>query len=196
MEDVLDVVEEELRRIGSEAGRHIEMLYLPNETTKDNRRRHESALQSYIECRLTDRLPGRILDAATEISVHRERQISFRERTDIEVNAPLLHSGLGRVVIEVKWSDNSDRDRNTSIALMKQLGDRYLLADGKTHGIYLVGWNGRLGTWRTEAGNRPEKPLTPQTLEMAFQRQSQEYTDDHDGVRIRPVVIDLAWPHG
>ena len=93
-DDLLDVVEEELRRIGSEAGQHIEMLYLPDEIADGAKRRHESALQSYIECRLADGLPGRILDAGTAVSVHRERQIRFRKRTDIEVDAPLLHSGL------------------------------------------------------------------------------------------------------
>ncbi len=191
--DLLDVLFEELQIIGSEAGRHIEMLYLPDEIANGSKRRHESALQSYIECRLADRLPGRILDSGTQVSIHRERQVQFRERTDIEVTAPILRGGKATIVIEVKWSDNNDSERNTSTALMDQLGDRYLLGDNKTHGIYFVGWNGRLCSWRKRGGNRP-KPANANSLTNAFRRQAKEYKERYSAIRIEPVVIDLEWP--
>ena len=192
-DDLLAVIEEELLRIGREAGRHIEMLYLPNEISGGNNRRHEAALQSYIDCRLSDRLPGRILDPGTTVSIHRERQVQFRQRTDIQIEAPLVNSGLGQVVIEVKWSDN-DKRPNISTALMKQLGDNYLRGDDKTHGIYLVGWNGRLGKWRTDAGQPPDEAQGAIGLQTALQRQAAEYMDTHAGIRIVPVVFDLVWP--
>lgn len=192
-DDLLAVVEEELKRIGFEAGRHIEMLYLPKEISAGTKRRHEAALQSYVECRLADRLPGRILDSGTHVSIHRERQVQFRQRTDVMIEAPLVRSGVGQVVIEVKWSDNEGRP-NVSTALMKQLGNSYLRGDDKTHGIYLVGWNGRLGTWRTNAGPPPDKDLGACGLQAVLQRQADKYMETHPEIRIVPIVFDLVWP--
>jgi len=193
-DDLLDVLVELLCRIGQEAGRHIEMLYVCDRKTGDRKRQHESALQSYLDCRLSDLLPGRILESGTEVQIHREPQGQFRQRMDIRVDAPLVNRGVGTVIIEVKWSDNRDPKHNASTALTTQLGERYLIGDGQTHGIYLVGWNGRLGTWKRSAGKPPAKPVTPQTLEEALKRQAQAFCASNKEVAIEAVVLDLAWP--
>jgi hypothetical protein len=185
--DLLDTVEELLRQIGSEIGRHIEMLYLPRELLKWTQR-HESALQSYVECRLSDLIPTRV--PGTTITFHREAQGRMRQRTDILVCAPRLNGGLAEVIIEVKWSKNPE----IANALARQLGGRYLLKEKQTHGIYLVGWNGVLGRWLPAGGPPPAKPVTVQSLEAALAQQAAAFGAKHPACVIRPVVFDAAWP--
>ena len=47
----------------------------------------------------------------------------------------------------MKWSDNPE----TETGLTDQLGRHYLLKEGLTHGIYLVGW---VGSWRRKGGRK------------------------------------------
>ena len=192
-DDLLDVLEELIRRIGRDAGKHIEMLYLPEEIADGSKRRHESALQSYIHCRLSDLLPRRVLDAGTQVSFNRESQTGYRQRTDIKVEGPRVHGDLATVIIEIKWSDNAEKNHNVSRALKTQLGEQYLLREQQTHGIFLVGWNGKLRGWKREAGRRP-KPPSVATLEKALTLQAEEFRADHPELSVRAVVLDLEWP--
>ncbi len=192
--DLHDALVDRLRQIGQQAPRFIEMLYLPGETSEKERRRHESALQAYVECRLNDILPGRITGQETTIRFHREAQGYFRSRTDILVSAPTIGRSWAEVVIEVKWSDNKDsKHGKVCNALREQLGEVYLLKEQRTHGIYLIGWIGNNVSWSKSAGRPPEKPTTIHTLEHAFRSQATLFTNENPAIRITPVVWDLQW---
>jgi hypothetical protein len=58
------------------------------------------------------------------------------------------------------------------------------------HGIYLVGWTGKLGTWKKAAGRRPTEK-TAASLADALRRQAREFRVDHSKIDIRTVVWDL-----
>lgn len=194
--DLLVAVVDCLKRIGEQTGRFIEMLYLPDEKSVKERRRHESALQAYVECRLHDMLPGRFADEKTTVQTHREPQGHFRNRTDVFVTAPTITKGVAEVVVEIKWSDNRDaRHGKVCNALTKQLGEIYLVKEQRTHGIYLVGWIGNNVSWSSTAGPKPKTPHTVDSLEEAFRKQAMEFEKQHPTITIAPIVWNLQWPN-
>ena len=169
--DLLTVLVEGLtERIAANAGEHLHMLY-----DRQHKRLRENALQAYVACRLKDLLPGKVL--------HRETQIRCRKRTDILVESPTLAGPITAVVIEVKWSDNG----STKDSLTKQLGEEYLLKEGKKHGIYLVGWCGGVRSWPRL------KHRTPGGMQRALERQATRFSKRYEGTRIEVVVLDLPW---
>jgi hypothetical protein len=168
--DLFNVLVETLtERIAKNTGEHVEMLY-------DRQHRHlrEDALQAYVACRLKDLLPGKVL--------HRETKITRRQRTDILVEAPTAGGAIASAVIEAKWSDN----RSLKDSVVRQLGRRYLLDEGKTHGIFLVGWSGSI-RWSGLRDRRPDGLL------KALDAQASRFQRRHSGVRIRAVHLDLRW---
>ena len=183
-DDLLEVVVEELARIEDKVGSDLALLYCPEADGKGERRRHEEALQAYVLRRLEDRLPGKVLD--------RETRVERGKRTDVRVLAQVVggHEGPAMVVIEVKWSDNGDEKRGVSTGLTEQLGKDYLLESKAKHGIFLVGWNGKLGTWKRSAEPRP-LAKTAEALKEALHRQAQQFRRDHPEIDIRPIVWDL-----
>lgn len=178
--DLLEVLTEELSKIEKDSSKHLPMLYKPAERGRDSKRRHEEALQVYIHCRLYDRLPGKILDLET--------QVKYRRRLDIRVIAPTVQNGKATVVIEVKWSDNEEM----SVSLYDQLGDKYLIQEGLTHGIYLVGWNGKI-CWKKRAGIHPQPKKCPTELQQRLEEQTQRYSENQKNIKIIPIVFDLRW---
>jgi hypothetical protein len=186
-DDLLEVVVEELARIKETVGSDLALLYCPATAGKGERRRHEKVLEIYVRRRLQDRLPGKLLDC--EVSADREKRI------DVRVVAQVVGQQAGQevAVIEVKWSDNRDPRRGVSTALSEQLGKDYLLANGLKHGILLVGWNGKLGTWKRSAGP-PPRAKTAEALREALHRQAQQFRRDHPEIDIRPIVWDLWRP--
>lgn len=188
--DLQRVLLEELREIEKDAKCHLAMLYLSSSHGK-KQRLHEDALQAYIQCRLRDRLPDQVLDRSTQVFIDREPLAGMNQRQDVKVQAPTLSGGHATVVIEVKWSDNKD----VSSSLSDQLGDNYLLGQGLTHGIYLVGWYGHgKGKWvGSPAGGRPRKPYSIATWTVALQAQASLYGETHANIKIDPFVIDLSW---
>lgn len=184
-DDLVDVVEELLRRIGGDVANHIELMYHMDKQGK-RQPQNESAVQAYVHCRLSDMLPGRVLDDGTKVSIHREPQGRLRQRTDVEIVAPLVSGGLGVLVIEVKWSHN----RDVSSSLMEQLGTEYLLKSKRTHGIYLVGWSGELKWDRS----RPRGAvMTAAKLREMLSSQAKTFCREHPSTVIRPIVFDLEW---
>src|SRR5205085_8369514 len=98
---------------------HLTMLYQPaREGSATNsvpgqaqrrKRLEEEALQAYLQCRLKDLLPGRVLGPTTKVVfVDREALASRNQRLDIKVQAPTVQGPPATVIIEVKWSDNVD----------------------------------------------------------------------------------------
>jgi hypothetical protein len=188
-DDLLDVIEDTLNGIGTSAPQHLEMLYHPADD-EPGRRRGEGALQAYVHCRLQDLLPGRILETGTQVDINREPEVARRRRFDIKVTAPQLDGKKGTVVIEIKWSDNKDTDHNVSTALQKQLGDKYMRDEGLKHGIFLVGWNGKLGSW--QAKTQAPSPTCEDLTENLISQANCYCTET--GLAIRVVVFDLHYP--
>jgi len=50
------------------------------------------------------------------------------------------------------------------------------------------------GTWKSEGGEKPEN--SPAGLREAFERQADEYHQEHPEITIEPVVFDIKWPSG
>ena len=95
-DDLLDAVTEVLRRVETDIGHDVAMLYGPPNrgakeesggSKKESSRKHleEDALQAYIRRRLQDLLP-RIIDGV-DILITREDQVSRRRRFDLRRRA-------------------------------------------------------------------------------------------------------------
>ena len=82
------------------------------------------------------------------------------------------------MILEIKWSDNP----TVATGLARQLGEDYLLRNGLTHGIYLVGWTGASQAWRERAA-----------CETEMAEQARQFGRDHEGRRIDAFVMDLTW---
>jgi hypothetical protein len=186
-DDLLEAVCEALEIVSRDVGDDLAMLYGPQPRARGAARAHlhEDALQTYLRRRLLDLLTTRVLAADVQPGIYREDQVRHRQRLDLRVTAPLRGTqGLAQVVIEVKWSDNAE----TATALVEQLGQAYLLGEGLTHGVYVVGW---CGQWRSRRGVRTNRAR----LEAHLRRQADRLcrSAEGQGLDIRPVVIDLVW---
>ncbi len=190
-DDLQSVIWDELSQITSDARHHLSMLYRsPDRRGADSKRtrQHEDALQAYLDCRLNDRLPGRVLDESTVVILNRETVEAANRRFDIKIQAPVIGGRLATLVVEVKWSDNDD----VSTAIVEQLGTRYLVEEQLTHGLYVVGWC-RAGCWKSRArGTPPKSPRTIVTWREALDNQAAAYSAQAH-VSIKVVVLDLRW---
>ena len=90
------------------------------------------------------------------------------------------------MTVEIKWSDNAE----TETGLVEQLGRKYLLGHGVTHGVYMVGWN---GTCRLNK----KKNCEMEALRLHLSGQAKAFTETDEGgsmLKIEPIVLDLR--HG
>jgi hypothetical protein len=194
-DDLLDAVMEALREVNKDVGHDLPMLYQkPKRQTKkpagknQEPREHleEDALQAYVRRRLQDLLPQSV--DGVKVQILREDQISHRQRLDVRVIAPYRDGRrLATVVVEVKWSTNDE----THSALVDQLGQRYLLGENLTHGVFLVGWTGE---WRPRDGTGVS--FDRNQLEHYLTRQRDDYSQTCQtggGLRIEPFVLDTRW---
>ena len=184
-DDLLDAVTEVIAEVGKDAREDLALLYHPPVKGEPRKRLLEDALQAYFRRRLRDLLPQRI--QAVPFEALREDVVQLGDKLDIRVVAPVRGPDrLAQVVIEVKWSDNT----SVKQSLVTQLGQRYLVREGKTHGVYLVGWAGK---WDAKSGS----DATPTGLRTFLANQAEEFTQAGsagDGCRIVPVVLDLSFP--
>lgn len=185
-DDLLDVLLEELDLVTKEAKRHLSMLYHPK--PRRNERLHEDALQAYLDCRLSDRLPGVLRESGVPF-INREPLAAGDTKNDFRVQAFSTDKVHLTVVVEVKWSDNPD----VSTSLVTQLGEDYLLRNGLTHGIYLVGWSGATKPWKSTLNPAPEPRSSRDAWQKALDIQAELFCQAHGGLRITPLVMDLAW---
>lgn len=196
-DDLLEAILETLRRINDDIGDDLAMLYgkprrersrgrhMPARKRTKREHLNEDALQAYVKRRLSDLLPGRVLDSGAKVEFLREDQIRYRRRLDLRVLAPCLDGTQSCVIIEIKWSDN----RKIGDSLVDQLGKQYVLGEHRTHGVYLVGWSGSC-SW-TQAGKRVSRQKLPRALERQAKRFCQKRRDR--GIRIEPFVLDAEW---
>jgi hypothetical protein len=193
--DLQSVLLEEIDAITTDARLHVALLYLPRKGRQKNAKTklpptlHEDALQAYFQCRLSDRLIGRVLGRATNVMfMNREPLTAKDQRLDIKVEAPTLDGGRATVVIELKWSHHPDVSRS----LAKQLGQEYLVGGGVDRGIYLVGWSGA-GVWKDGRHPAPPNMVSPIAWQEALLRQASAFAAEQ-GVEIAVRVVDLSWP--
>lgn len=180
-DDLLNVVLEEIQQIQVHARQHLSMLYRPQPLKKGEKRErlHEDALQAYIACRLADRLPYVLGEKGLKVepAIDREPLAARNTRNDIKVQAPSIDGPRLTVIIEIKWSDNAD----VSTSLVDQLGEDYLLNNGLTHGLYLVGWSVPTRRW-------PDR----EACQAELAGQAQLFRQSHPELRIDPLVMDLS----
>lgn len=177
-DDLLEVLVEELELLHKSAANHLDLFYRPAELSEPPQPRHERALQQYVLCRLQDRLP--------DVVLHRETEVKKGRKTDLLVLSRAANGGFAEVVIETKWSNH----RELAKSLEEQLGLKYLVEEGKTHGVYLVGWWGRL-SWRgVPDSRRPEND--PRSIRRSLELRAERFMMKHPGYRIRVIVLDLS----
>lgn len=185
-DDLLDAIIEALGKIGDSIGHDLPMLYSAYEKDQPRRHLHEDALQAYLRLRLTDQLAHMCDGVAVQIV--REDQIGFRQRLDLRVTAP-CHGGGGfaTVVVEVKWSTHQD----TNTAQVDQLGVRYLLGEGLSHGVFLVGW---VGLWRPRDGSGENHSRVTLHSHLITQRDAFCAPGQPGAqLRIEPFILDARW---
>lgn len=184
--DLQRVLIEQLNEFETTVKKHLQMLYCKHEGQRKHL--HEEALQTYLHVRLSDRLPG-CVPKTTVVFLDRETQEASRRRLDIKVQAPTIEGQPATVVIEIKWSDHGQ----VSTSLRDQLGSNYLVPNGLTHGIYLVGWC-EPGRWKNDSGIDPPTDLgSLEAWQEAFRRQADVFSAQHPSISICPIVIDLRW---
>ena len=91
------------------------------------------------------------------------------------------------VVIEIKGCWNAE----ARTAVDSQLVGDYLRPNGKTHGVYLVGWF-VCSKWKT-----PRNKLSSATLELARQEIAQlvsAYDGKANPERVNGIVLDCCYP--
>jgi hypothetical protein len=187
-DDLLDAVIESLRQVQADVGHDLPMLYATpdrrDEGDQPRKHLHEDALQAYLRRRLLDLLP-RIVDEV-EVLIVREDQVARRQRLDLRVTAPCRGTRkLATVVIEVKWSTNNE----TRTGLVSQLGQRYLLGEGLTHGVFFVGWSGQWWPGDGSGANTDD-----QGLERFLTTQRDNFCcAGQPGARLRiePFILDV-----
>ncbi len=127
--DLAELLLECIDTLGEKSKNHSQLF----DAWKD-KNPHEEVLQSYVHMRLEDL-----------VSARAQRPVIVREPMEGREVPDFLVAGLGQepqaltVPIEIKWSHNKD----VVTSVRGQLGERYLLRSGRSHGVYLVGLSGR-----------------------------------------------------
>jgi hypothetical protein len=187
-----EVLLEQLRLMAAEAKQHLSLLYHPRSGEK-RRRLQEDALQAYLACRLSDRLPMVTAGQGVKVVfINRETLAAGDTRNDLKIQASSYEGTPLTVIIEVKWSDNAGVSTN----LVTQLGEDYLLQNNLTHGIYLVGWSGAVTKpWKSDLGAAPEPRSSRDAWQKALEDQARLFcqANAERGLRIVPLVMDLSW---
>lgn len=186
--DLQTILIEQLQQLSKDARDHLSMLYTPRKKPPQ-RRLEEDALRAYLLCRLKDRLPNRVLERETIIAfIDREALASADQRLDLKIQSPTIDGNNATVIIEVKWSDNAE----CATSLCEQLGMRYLVDGGLTHGIYFIGWCGH-GHWAKAAGEGPKPFKEMSAWQKKFDVQAAEFSRQFPKTSILPFVVDLTW---
>ncbi|MEQ9079991.1 MAG: hypothetical protein RLP09_39380 [Sandaracinaceae bacterium] len=134
---------------------------------------HERVLQEYLLMRLRDLMS---VPMEGRLTIKREPEEAFGDEPDLVLFA--LEGEARELVVEVKWSHND----KVIPSLTEQLGQRYLLDQGRTHGIYVVGFTGQGYAERKDSAR----------LKAALKRRRDAFLSEHPELRVDFVVLPLS----
>lgn len=160
----------------------------------------EAALSAYLAHELQLRLTGRGVAVNREILVRPTNAYGAGDRTDLTVEAPLVHDPFDThpiapparvaVVVEVKGCWNPD----LRCAQRDQLAVRYLPEASTDHGAYVVGWYPiALWTARRDPRKTAARRIDQAGLESHLAAQAGEILRDLRR-HTRPLVIAVPRP--
>ncbi|OJY31026.1 MAG: hypothetical protein BGO98_44875 [Myxococcales bacterium 68-20] len=161
--------------IGASVGNDIDMFWF-RPTGGEESKAREAALQAYVRRRLEDLLP--LYSPVARVELPREQQVQRRRRFDVLIITALPEQRLGSVVIEIKWS----HDARVRKALRDQLVKSYLLGEGRSHGLYVVGMTG--------ADRNSAKLLRD------LQTRRDDCLREHPSLTIDVVALPCQWSDG
>jgi hypothetical protein len=206
-DELADLVGEVLEAVQADLQGHGELLWdrLPHRVLpKESNQREawlpkpEAALSAYVAHELSTRLDRRGLAVNREVLVRPRDAYGAGDRTDVLVEATMLHGPLHgpvptrvAVVIEIKGVWNEE----LMTAQREQLADRYLPEARTETGIYLVGWYPP-ALWTDENDYRRDRisDLNPEDL-IASLRSQAETIRNELARRTRPFLLHVPRPH-
>jgi hypothetical protein len=214
--ELLELVIDVLMRVADELSTHCELLWDRTRASRQEfsgRREEggdravewqpkpEAALSAYLAHELQLRLVGRGVAVNREILVRPTNAYGAGLRTDITVEASLVHDPFDThpiapparvaVVVEVKGPWN----RDLLSAQRDQLAVQYLPAASTDHGAYVVGWY-PISLWTARSDNYRRtlsSRLDRTELEARLTAQAEEIRRDLDQYT-QPLVVDVPRP--
>lgn len=148
----------------------------------------EDSITDWVQRRLEDRLSeGVVVDR--EIQVKREKPKGVGTRIDCVATTVTETKSTARVLFEAKLANNSE----IPTAMRAQLIDRYLVPQGRRHGILLIYW---IHPDRRPTGRGWPKSLHPDKDALQATLQEQADAELKNGFRITPVILDITPPEG
>ena len=147
----------------------------------------EDSITDWIQRRLAERLAGGVV-VDREVQVKREKPKGVGTRIDCVATTITETKSIARVLFEAKLANNDE----VPTAMREQLIDRYLIPQGRHHGILLVYW--------IHPDRRPRKgwskTLYPDKEALRTTLQEQADTEANNGFHIVPVILDITPPEG
>jgi hypothetical protein len=213
--ELRELIERQIAAISADLPSHGDLLWdrslpadlreatLQDETLQRNgwRPKPEAAFSAYLAHELQIRLAGRGLAISREVLVRPTNEYGAGDRTDVLVEANLLHEPLAgnprlaeprlAVVIEVKanWS------RDLLDAQREQLAGRYLEEAGTDTGLYVIGWFS-VDLWTAEWDRRRSDARGRDSEETLRQLEEQAAAIEVESSRyVRPWLVAIPRSH-
>lgn len=147
----------------------------------------EDSITDWVQRRLEERLvEGVVVDR--EIQVKREKPRGVGTRIDCVATTVTATRSTARVLFEAKLANNTE----IPTAMRAQLIERYLVPQGRRHGIMLIYW--------IHPDRRPQqgwpKNLHPDKEALQATLQKQAEAELMNGFHITPVILDITPPEG
>lgn len=148
----------------------------------------EDSITDWVQRRLEERVSqGIVVDR--EIQVKREKPKGVGTRIDCVATTVTETRSTARVLFEAKLANNSE----VLTAMREQLIERYLIPQGRRHGVLLIYW---IHPDRRPAGRTWPKNFLPDKDTLQATLQGQADAELEDGFRIAPVILDITPPEG
>jgi hypothetical protein len=205
--ELAELVREVLEAVQVDLPGHAELLWdrlpqrlLPEESNLKDAwlPKPEAALSAYVAHELSSRLDRRGLAVNREVLVRPRGAYGAGDRTDVLVEATMLHGLLHgpvptrvAVVIEIKGAWNE----GLMTAQRGQLAERYLPEAHTQTGIYLVGWYPP-DLWTDESDYRRNRIKNLHRDDLIAGLESQAETIRTElGRRTQPLLLEVPGPH-
>ncbi|WP_216207021.1 hypothetical protein [Amycolatopsis aidingensis] len=148
----------------------------------------EDSITDWVKRRLKDRLSeGVVVDR--EVQAKRVKPKGVGTRIDGVATTFTETKGTARVLFEAKLANNSE----VLTAMRAQLIDRYLIPEGRRHGILLIYW---IHPDRRPSGRGWPKNLHPDKDALRATLKEQADAELKNGFHITPVILDITPPEG